>query len=77
MNALAYDALPPFDEVDAADANLAFFGYDLVRDTANDRYGLMRSKAAYTKWNSGSSSGTEEGAYFRQLEKRLGRVPIE
>jgi hypothetical protein len=78
MNTQAYGTLPPLDEVEPADANLAFFGYDLVRDTSSSRYVLTLNKTIYARQEAGSTeTGGEKAAFTRQLEKRLGIVPAK
>ena len=72
MNTQAYDTLPLLDAVDPADADLAFFSYDLVMDTACNRYVLTRGKAAYTKQNTNSDNKAEEEVFLRKIGWRLG-----
>ena len=72
MNTRAYDALPLLDIVDPEDADLAYFAYDLVLNTAQSRYVLTLNKTLYAKQKAGLSTSAEEAAFARQLERRLG-----
>ena len=70
-----YNALPPVAEVDSAEADLAFFVYDLVLDTDRSRYALALSKTVYTKQDGGGAEAKAgKAAFLCELEKRLEMV---
>lgn len=51
LNTGFFQTLPALDEVDPAEADLAFFVYDLVLDSAQNRYVLTLHKTVYTNYN--------------------------
>lgn len=80
LNTGFYNTLPVLDEVDPAEADLAFFVYDLVLDAAQNRYVLTLNKTVYTKFEptlikmTRSEAGEETlflGQMQKQLDKRL------
>ena len=78
LDTSVYRALPAFDEVDPAEANLMFFVYDLVLDAVQNRYVLTLNKTVYAKQNAGPTElDAEEALWIRQLEERLERVFVK
>ncbi len=76
LDTCTYSTLPAFDEVDPADADLAFFVYALVQNPAQGRYVLTRNKTVYAKQNSDLTEASAGGAkLIRRLEKWLEVIP--
>jgi hypothetical protein len=78
LNTGFYNTLPALDEVDPADANLAFFVYDLVMDPMQNRYVLTLIKTVYTNFEPAllkitRSEAGEEALFLGQLQKELDR----
>ena len=76
LNTGFYNTLPPLDEVDKADADVAWFVYDLRHDAAQNRYVLERHKTVYTKsppiWRKVmQAEAGDEAAFLAHLEERL------
>ena len=76
LNTGFYNTLPALDEVDPADADLAFFVYDLVLNPVQDRYVLTLNKTVYTKFEPTllkmtRSEAGEEKLFLGQMQKKL------
>lgn len=78
LNRGFYHTLPPLDEVDKADADVAWFVYDLALDSAQGRYRLQPYKTIYTKFDTGLFEtepapvmALDESLFLRHLERRL------
>lgn len=46
-----FRTLPALDEVDRAEAEIAWFVYDLIHNPSENRYALSRSRTVYTKFS--------------------------
>ena len=78
LNRGFYDTLPALDEVDKADADIAWLIYDMRLDPATNRYVLDRHKTVYTKFEASllkitRSEPGEEKLFVAQLQAQLDR----
>lgn len=78
LNTGFYKTLPPLEEVEKAEADLAFFVYELVLDPAQNRYVLTPHKTIYTKFDSAlikitRSEAGEEALFLEQMQKELSK----
>ncbi len=78
LNRGFYDRLPTLEEVDKAEADIAWLVYDLCLDPAAQRYQLVRHKTVYTKFESAllkitRSEAGEESRFVMQLQAQLER----
>lgn len=78
LNTGFYRTLPPLEEVDKSEADMAWFIYDLVHDSAQDRYQLQAHKTVYTKFETAllritRSEAGDESAFLGKLQKELNR----
>lgn len=71
-----FDSLPVMDEVNVADAEVAWLVYDLQYDSQQNRYRLARYKTVYTLFNPAlnkitmAEPGNVEG-FMNQLQEKL------
>ncbi len=73
-----YNTLPKLEEVDKADADMAWLIYDTLHDAMQNRYQLARHKIIYTKFEAAllkitRSEAGDEGAFMGQLQAQLNR----
>ncbi len=78
LNKSFYNTLPVLDEVDKADADIAWLVYDLRHDAAQSRYILELHKTVYTRFEQAllkitRSEAGEEQQFLRQLQTQLDR----
>lgn len=78
LNRGFYNTLPILDEVDKAEADIAWLVYDLEHDTSQDRYHLVKHKIVYTKFEAAllkitRSEAGEETAFLNHLQVSLNR----
>lgn len=76
LNAGFYNTLPALAEVDKADADIAWFIYDLQFDAAQNRYLLKRRKTVHTKFEEAllritRSEAGNEAPFMKNLQKKL------
>lgn len=73
-----YNTLPTLEEVNKADADMAWLIYDMPHDVAQNRYQLVTHKIIYTKFEAAllkitRSEAGDEGAFMGQLQAQLNR----
>ncbi len=73
-----YNTLPKLEEVDKADADMAWLIYDMQHDATNNRYNLVRHKIIYTQFEAAllkitRSEAGDEGVFVGQLQTQLNR----
>ncbi len=76
LNKGFFDTLPPMSEVTAKEADMAWFVYDLVPDTANKRYILTNVDTVYTKFKDAleeitKSQPGDQSSFLQHLQGRL------
>jgi len=78
LNTGFYNTLPALDAVEKAEADIAWFIYDLQLDPTQNRYMLARHKTVYTKFEPAlvkitRSEAGEEASFLQQLQTQLNR----
>ncbi|HZU65647.1 MAG TPA: NotI family restriction endonuclease [Ktedonobacteraceae bacterium] len=71
-----FNTLPPMDEVDQTEAEMAWLIYDLQLDSSQNRYRLVRSRTVYTGFNAALNKITtaepgEVQDFMDQLQEKL------
>lgn len=82
LNTGFYNTLPKLDEVDKADADIAWLVYDLRRDAAQDRLMLTAHKTVYTKSDPSwrrimQSEAADESCFVEQLQELLDTALVD
>lgn len=78
LNTGFYATLPKLEQVDKSEADMAWFVYDLVLDSAQNRYVLTLHKTLYTKFEPTllkitRSEAGDEALFLGQLQKELNK----
>ena len=78
LNVGFYNTLPALDEVDKAEADMAWLIYDLQHDPGQNRYNLFLHKTIYTKFEAAllkitRSEAGDEAVFMGQLQTQLNR----
>lgn len=78
LNLGFYNTLPALEEIDKAEADIAWFVYELNLDPTANRYVLSRHKVVYTKFEPAllkitRSEAGDESHFLGQLQEQLNR----